>query len=854
MREIRNPFGAEETAALREAEREAQAQGDPGAQEDASQTLRGAPGDTLARKIGGGGVEREALEFDVVLQLVAALTRTPPGRGLLLQARPAHDEPSVRRLLEETSEAWSFRLREGRLPLAGVGEIAPLLSLLRESGGAALPEEFRPVLAVARAAEAVHRALADADTPHLTARRKAIPRFEALLKEARRLFDADGTLKDDASHELSRLRARLKRRRTEISRKLEKMLDARRDALGDAVVVLRNDRYCLPVLASARARVPGIVHDRSGSGQTVFVEPMETIEANNELALTAAEERREAERILRRFGGDVLAAAGSLEEAVRLLGELDALEAKVSFGEITEGRVPELSCDGSWSLAGARHPLLDARLAPLRRAVLGEDRAAREAVPLTLELSPRKRLLVVSGPNAGGKTVVLKTAGLFSLLAQSGFPLPVAAGTRLPVFASIHAEIGDAQAILADKSTFSSSMETLAEILAGAGPGALALIDEIGAATDPEEGSALAVAFLEEYLARGGKAIVTTHLSAVKAFAGGRADTVSSAMEFDEATGRPSYRLHPGLSGRSRALSVAGEQGIPESVLERAREILGEAWKRRQAAETEAEAALTRLRSSEESLARDREAVRSLLERAAREREGLARERARLLREGLEGFDRARGELTRRVESELAALRREPGRRAQASAGRILAEAERAAPAEETLVEAREEARARASGLLPGDRARVRGLQTAGTLYAFEGEFAWLEVGGKRLRVPRAGLEPVGPSENTDRLRAPLTPAPLPAGEGIGSADLSSLTPEVNVIGQRLDDAIGEVEKALDSALLSGAGRLRVVHGHGTGRLRNGLREHLRRHRAVSRVRSADEREGGNGATIVELA
>jgi DNA mismatch repair protein MutS2 len=324
----------------------------------------------------------------------------------------------VRERLEETSEAWTFRTRYGRLPLSGVDEIAPVLETIASAGGHGLPEEFRPILSVARAAEAVRRFLEPADAPRLASRRDALPRFAELLERARRLFAADGSVRDDASPRLRELRERLRRRRTEVSQRMTKLLEERRDALGDALLVQRNDRYCLPVLASARGRVPGIVHDRSGSGQTVFVEPMEVIEANNELALHAAEERREVERLLVEFGQAVLEVAPDLSRAVAALGELDALEARVEFGEISEGRIPEISDDGSWTLAGARHPLLDPRLAPLRRRVLEETRAARAIVPLDLDLPREKRLLVVSGPNAGGKTVVLKTAGLFSLLAQ----------------------------------------------------------------------------------------------------------------------------------------------------------------------------------------------------------------------------------------------------------------------------------------------------------------------------------------------------------------------------------------------------------------------------------------------------
>ncbi len=234
---------------------------------------------------------------------------------------------------------------------------------------------------------------------------------------------------------------------------------------------MRNDRYCLPVLASSRGRVPGIVHDRSGSGQTVFVEPLEVIEANNDLALLAAEERREIDRLLGEFGRAVLGEADRLLDAVDALAALDALEAKVAFGEMGEGRLPEISDDGNWTLVAARHPLLDARFEKLRRRVLGESRERSDAVPLDFALPADRRLLVVSGPNAGGKTVVLKTAGLFSMLAQCGIPIPADVGTRLPVFRAIRTEIGDAQAILSDRSTFSSSMETPGRHPRRGGPG-----------------------------------------------------------------------------------------------------------------------------------------------------------------------------------------------------------------------------------------------------------------------------------------------------------------------------------------------------------------------------------------------
>ncbi|MEP6471008.1 MAG: Smr/MutS family protein, partial [Acidobacteriota bacterium] len=702
--------------------------------------------------------------------------------------------------------------------------MSPALAALEDSGGSAAPEDFRPILSSARAVQAVRRALARAEAPQLQERAARLPDLQLLLDSASRILAPDGGVRDDASPELASIRRRLRRRRTEVSRMLDRMLETRRDSLADAVIVLRNDRYCLPVVASSRSRVAGIVHDRSGSGQTVFVEPLEVVEANNELALAGAEERREVDRLLTSLGREVLAHSTDLLAAEEELAALDAGEAAVEFGALSAGRIPEISEDGAWVLVGARHPLLDGRLADLRRRALDETRPAKESVPLDFELGPEKRMLVVSGPNAGGKTVVLKTAGLLTLMAQAGLPIPAGRGTRIPVFAALRTEIGDAQEILADRSTFSSSMETLKEILETAGPARIALIDEIGSATDPEEGSALAVAFLEEYLARGGRAIVTTHLSAVKTFAAGRPDAICAAMEFDDASGRPTYRLHPGLAGRSRALSVAEQQGLPEKVLVRAREILGRAWERRERAETDAEAALERIRAAEADLARERETARLEAERLANERQAAAGERQRMLETGLAGFERARKDLARRVEAELTAIREDVGRRATVSAAAILSTAEDEAAAG-TVAEAREERERRSLELSVGDRARMRGSKVDGRVASLEGEFAWLEAGGKRMQVPRTGLEKI---EGAAPPAVSSRTSPRAVGKG-SEADTGGSTPEVNVIGRRLEEAIGDVEKALDNALLSGAVRFRVVHGHGTGRLRDGLRDHLRK-------------------------
>jgi DNA mismatch repair protein MutS2 len=331
----------------------------------------------------------------------------------------------------------------------------------------------------------------------------------------------------------------------------------------------------------------------------------------------------------------------------------------------------------------------------------------------------------------------------------------------------------------------------------------------------------------------------------VKAFAASRPDAVSAAMEFDEATGRPNYRIHPGLSGRSRALSVAKEMGLPESVLDRAREILGEAWRRREESETRAEEALERLRTIEADLTKAREEATAAARRLDAERAEAAREKARMLEEGLAGFERARKELARSVSAQLDLLRQETAQRAQASSERLLAQAEQTLAPAAIVAEAREAAIERARALSPGDAARWKASGVQGTIVELEEQFAWLEIAGKRMRVPREELEPAEAARAKPPKRRGAVTAPEPAAAGVA--------PEILVIGKRVEEAIEEVEKALDAALLSGASSLRVVHGHGTGRLRDGLRDHFRRHPSVARLSAAGAREGGDGATMLEL-
>jgi DNA mismatch repair protein MutS2 len=784
------------------------------------------------------------------VNLAASFAQTPTGREKVGGLFPFFDPDSIVNALGETAEAGVLLAKLGRLPLRGVEDPKPPLERLAAAGGLCFDEEIRPLVAVARAADKTRRLLSDATGLRLLSRHlTAIPDLGEIARRASLLFEPDGTLADRASPKLAELRGKLRRQRQRLYDIARSWLE--RNGTSEDTVVLREGRYCVPVAAGAASRVPGIIHDRSGSGQTIFLEPSQMTEGNNELSLLASDLRREEERIRREFGNAILARSADIENAAEILAHLDSVEARAIFSRETDGVLPEFSSDGRWELLGARHPLLDSRLAAAREAVFGEERRDRDVVPLDVELSEDKRWLLLSGPNSGGKTVVLKTLGLFSRMAQSGLPVP-ARRALLPVFRSFSCLVGDEQAILSDLSTFSSSMRRLAEIVRLAEPGTLALLDELGGGTDPEEGTAIAIASLETLLARGARVVVTTHLAAVKEFAASRGDAQVSAMEFDEETGRPTYRLRPGFLGRSRALATAREQGLPKETLDRATEILGAAWVRRERLETEAEEALARVRERERELTQALEQNRTLARRLEEDSAELASRRREVLSKGKESLDRARHAFRAAAAEAIAKIQEE--KMTAAAASGVLAQVEEIRKQDPLLREAEMEAAEESRALRSGDSVRLRGGSAPAEIEEIQGARARILANGKRLWVPLSDLVAAGTAaKNTAGKAARNAAGKSPGQISFREAEPSPAPREVNVIGKTVEDAITEVDRAIDQTLSAGAETLRVVHGHGTGRLRAGLREYFRTHSAISSFRGAEPNEGGNGATVVVL-
>jgi len=802
-----------------------------------------------------------ALEWPAVRALVAELAATDLGRERAVGLAPAEDREELERRRGRFAEAArllpdgrlvpSFeqpvgelleRLETGRPPLAGA-------DLVRLAGLLAASER-----AQARIAQAGGTGGSEEGTacPELAALAAPLADLSALRREIESKLDRRGDVREDASPELVSLRRRIRSVRDELYRELGGFVVEHAESLGDETIPMRGGRLVVVLDSGARGRVPGLVHGRSGTGRSFYFEPLGVVERNNTLQQATEDEDAERRRILAEL---VRAARRALPELARhaaFAGELDLLQAAHRFGELAGGRPAEVAPAGELELVGARHPLLDPRLAELRAAALGQPGHEGEVVPLDLTLSPATRALVVTGPNAGGKTVALKTAGLIALMAQSGLPVPAGAGTRLPVLSRLVATVGDEQDLLTDRSTFSGRLLRLEEAWHAAGPDSLVLLDELGSGTDPEEGAALGIALLEGLVARGALTVITTHLTQLAAAAIETEGAACAAMEFSAATGEPTFRLLPGPPGASEALALARRLGLPAEWLDRAEARLGAGHRE-----------LQRLLAEVDEVRRELADAR---DRAAAEAADAGKLRRRLEEREAELAEERRT-VGKRLQAELEAFRLETRERLAAEAERIRREVEErgrrkglAAEATARLFESapqvpEETVEERGGPLVVGEPVRHRALGWEGKLEKLDRGRAEVAVRGKRVRCKADALTPAGgeaakAAATPRRRRDAKVSYDLAAGDGGGAPDVPA---ELHLLGQRVEPALAALDDYLDRALLSARPDVRVVHGHGTGRLRDAVREHLRSHPAVAGQRPGAPNEGGDGATVVTL-
>ena len=782
---------------------------------------------------------RDVLEFAAVIELLHGYLSGPISEPLLYQIEPDTNLNLIRRRLELAAEALAYLRESARPGWGSLRDPRPLLDKLRVEGVAIEALEILALVDLARNALDVFRLFAKHPTPRLAELARTLPDFRSLITELGGKILPDGTVDSSASPELGRIRRAIERLKIEIQTSLERMLRrfGQEGVLQDAVVTIRNDRFVIPVRVEDKRRVEGVVHGMSSSGATVYVEPLATLAVNNELVEMQDREFAEVQRILGEFSRKLQERREDLEHATRILSEIDLGFAKAEFSRHYNCCIPEFWQERAVSLDEVRHPLLEKTL----------RRANRRPVPISIELRAPKTMMIISGPNTGGKTVALKTLGIVVLMAQAGIPIP-ANEAKLPIFGRVLADIGDQQSIEANLSTFSAHVTNIQAMAEVVGRNDLVLLDEIGASTEPNEGAALAVAILEHFRERGAMTLVSTHHSRLKAYAAETPEAVNAAMEFDDATLQPTYRLLTGLPGKSSALDIAARLGLESSIVEKARSLLDP---------TDAEAA-----ALVAGLHQQRSEMERKLESLEAEKKGLEVKREQLEKQ----FQQERRVKLRELDSRLDDTLRQYAKawehsleelRKSSAPAKVLTRGERRATG--LVREAREDWNTQvlealgtpattsqevpeARLLAVGDRVQVPNISTPGMVTSLLGEDqVEVAVGSLKMRVSRQDVRLV--------MTAGVAQTE-PTVTASGSVDVPE---EFNVIGNTAEEAQEQVDKFLDQAYLSSRSRVRIVHGHGKGILRRTLHQMFSHHPHVEKFYLAPPQEGGAGATIVEL-
>jgi len=800
-------------------------------------------------------VGAELLEYNALKELLGRYLSSPLGRKRLDALVPSSNREQLEQDLAQTGEAieyWKASSRPQpavrgaavRLRFDSLTDPADILAKLRIEGSCLEVKEILALSVLMDVSGDVRRVLAAVAGrfPKLAALGQKLADFHSLPAELSSRFLPDGSVADHASPELSRIRREIERQRRLVQESLERFVERHREdgLLQEEFVTIRNDRFVVPVVAGRQRRIDGVVHGSSGSGHTLFVEPLETIELNNELVRLHEEELREVHRILLDATQRLRERSAAIQASAEALGELEWLFAKAAFAADFQCVLPRFSPEAPRRLylKQARHPLLEDVL----------RRQDKRPVPITLELNDQQRTLLVSGPNTGGKTVTLKTVGLLTLMAQSGLPLPCEEA-ELPIFGQVLADIGDNQSIQESLSTFSAHVNRLRRMIEIADSGALVLLDELGRATDPEEGGALGTAVLEHFRRTGAFTLASTHLLALKAYGASTPGVLNAGMGFNEETLEPTYALRLGAPGKSAGLEIAQRLGMPPELMEQARQRLTRQEQDIARFLAELDRRLEETARLAEELRKQKEALaareRALAKEWAERESAKLKEIDRRCQLALERFEAQARETIERILSD-ASQKREAAR-AMRQVGRLKRELQQ--EVEVTVLAARDEARRgqlEKPKIVEGARVRLKGLAEPAQVRRLLGEGKIeVQAGFMKLQVSTDEVLEVLPPAESKKLpsRISFDAAPLDAGA----------VREINVIGQHAEEACQQVEKALDNAILAGVTRLRVIHGHGMGVLKRAVAELLTGHPHVERFYPAEQHEGGAGATIVEL-
>ncbi|MGA9995051.1 MAG: endonuclease MutS2 [Pyrinomonadaceae bacterium] len=823
------------------------------------------------------------LEYDGLRSLVRRGAQTPMGRARVDALRPLDDLEELRKALRAVAECVELRVRGASWSFSELSDPAEALARLRIEGATLEPLAMLELARLCeQALDARSAIMAERESsPVLWEMVERLPReLHSLVARVTNKILPSGELDDRASPELARIRHDITRLRANITRSLENLMRRSEEAIQDELVTVRNDRFVIPIKSDHRGRIKGVAHGFSSSGATMFVEPLETIDANNELQALRETEEREVYRILSTLAEELRRELPALEAAAQAVAELDFVGAKAVLFERLRCVVPTIDESKLLELKEARHPLLEENLRAMER----------EVVPVSFALDEAHPVMVISGANAGGKTVVLKTAGLLSLMALSGLPVPARAA-RVPFYASVLADIGDHQSLAANLSTFTSHVANISRMIELCDAPALVLLDEVGTGTDPEEGSALGVAVVDHFRrACGAHVLATTHYSGLKMYAANEDGVINASVEFDEKTLQPTYKLLVGLAGASSGLEIARRFGIPANVIGAASEQVKESsrdavgYLRR--IKREAEEAESLRRALEEERAAVAEKYATLDVEARRRETKRQAEFENELLSAMEEFEKRSRELVSKIEDRTerariereaqkhtAELKREAQRAARAATaarssstatgntprdvrivrdGRVV-EKDSATPFEPEPEKIFRPAPSR--DIRAGDRVRLKTFGSIGIVDKLNGNEAEIRVGSLRLREKVSNLElmeeaapPVQDKSRAARLRASSRGTEIRL-----TAPDEEMGAELNVIGQHTDEAVDAADKFLDHAYMNSLNHVRIVHGIGTGALRNAIANLLRGHPHVERFAQAPQDQGGAGATVVEL-
>ena len=802
-----------------------------------------------------------ALEFDRIVEAVTDMALTPMGAERLSRLAPSSDTQKVGQLLAATTETMRFLGAHGALPLRAAADLPQTLGALAVEGRPLEPQRLLALASFLDAVEETRTAIRRAGAyPLLDGASAAAASFKGECGLVREQIDPSGDVVDHASPDLKLIRDRLRKQRSRLRTTLESYLRGKDTAkyLQEQVVTERSGRYVLVVKAEHRGGIPGIVHGASTSGASLFLEPLSTVEINNDIVALEGQEHEEIRRILLALTDVFRARPADMHRTIEAATELDVLQARARYSSSIDGVAPALSTDGAFELQAARHPLL------IRAAAVPGDHHA-SPVPVTIKVIPPATTLLITGPNTGGKTVALKTAGLLALMAQAGLHIPAADGSRLPVFRTIFADIGDEQSIDASLSTFSGHIANIASMDRELAAPALVLLDEVGSGTDPIEGGALGVAVVDHLRRRGATVIATSHYDALKTYASTTDGVSGAAFGFDADTFEPTYRLMYGSPGRSLALEIAARLGLNPAVIAAARENLSarEAQLAEHLAKIDRD---MRALEHEQRLATHERDTLHAAEARMHQREDALRQREETFKRRLtEELDTHVRRARKEIDEVIAELKAKAAALSTGDAGGIRSDARSAVETVAQRVLAGEStASAQQSEISPlksersavavGDRVVVGGLGLEAVVTAVHDGTAELDVRGKRirasvrdLRVLAGGGGPAGAARvhvNVDLVRGRQSQSAL--GDARALSDL-------NVIGCTVDEALTRAERFLDESLLTDQRVIRLIHGYGTGQLKRALTGFLQQHPLVARFAIAPPEQGGGGVTVVEL-